>query len=81
MESSASIIIVTYNSAHTISDCILSVVKTLRSQDDVMVIDNNSQDNTLELLDQLRPNLPENIAFIPGWAGNSYEVFVNAMHI
>ncbi|TDI79757.1 MAG: glycosyltransferase [Caldithrix sp.] len=65
MESSASIIIVTYNSAHTISDCILSVVKTLRSQDEVMVIDNNSQDNTLELLARLRPNLPENIHILP----------------
>ena len=65
MESSASIIIVTYNSAHTISDCILSVVKTLRSQDEVRVIDNNSQDNTLELLDRLRPNLPETIHILP----------------
>ena len=53
MNSGASVIIVAFNSSSTIADCLDSVVYTLRPQDEVLVIDNHSQDNTLEIIEQL----------------------------
>jgi len=49
---SASIIIVTYNSSNTIKNCINSVLETIRINDEVIVVDNNSTDNTLEIIKQ-----------------------------
>lgn len=44
--SPATIVIVTYNSAATISPCITSVISTLRPDDRLVVVDNASRDNT-----------------------------------
>ncbi|MBS1719864.1 MAG: glycosyltransferase family 2 protein [Armatimonadetes bacterium] len=50
-----SIIIVTYNSAPTIQECLRSVFDTLRSCDEVIVVDNASEDATLNLVATLDP--------------------------
>ena len=62
MNSGASVIIVTFNSSSTIADCLGSVVNTLGPQDEVLVIDNHSQDNTLEIIEQLNFS-PEKVKF------------------
>ncbi len=64
MNSGASVIIVTFNSSSTIADCLGSVVNTLRPQDEVLVIDNDSQDNTLEIIEQLNLS-PEKVKVLP----------------
>jgi len=64
MNSGASVIIVTFNSSSTIADCLGSVVNTLRPQDEVLVIDNDSQDNTLEIIEQLNFS-PEKVKVLP----------------
>lgn len=53
MNFGASVIIVSFNSSSTIAECLDSVVNTLRPQDEVLVIDNHSQDNTLEIIERL----------------------------
>lgn len=45
-EKSASIIMLTYNSAKTISKCLQSVSENLRDIDEVIIVDNNSEDKT-----------------------------------
>lgn len=64
MNSGASVIIVTFNSSSTIAECLESVVDTLRPQDEVLVIDNDSQDNTLEIIEQLNLS-PEKVKVLP----------------
>ncbi|MFQ5651710.1 MAG: glycosyltransferase [bacterium] len=53
MSPGAAIIIVTFNSSTTIEACLASVLVTLRPVDEVFVIDNNSSDNTLDLVHPL----------------------------
>ncbi|MFQ5641250.1 MAG: glycosyltransferase [bacterium] len=50
MKPGCSIIIVTYHSAKTISTCLASVLNTLRRNDEIIVIDNHSADQTAEIL-------------------------------
>ena len=47
-----SIIIVSYNNKELLNDCLLSIFKTFPSQEklEVIVVDNNSADNTIEFL-------------------------------
>lgn len=63
MSPGASVVIVTYNSAATIADCLLSVATSLGPQDEAVVIDNNSQDATLETIREL--DLPSKIRVLP----------------
>lgn len=49
----ASIIILTYNSAATIENCLNSVKQSLRSGDEVIIVDNNSRDNTIRLTNEI----------------------------
>lgn len=49
----ASVVIVTYNSAATIEACVASVLDTLNPTDEVIVVDNASQDRTPEVLQDL----------------------------
>ncbi len=73
-QQSASIIIVTYNSSKTISSCIKSLKKTLREYDEVVVVDNNSQDNTTKIIEKTIKKskrfklikLKENVGFSEG---------------
>ena len=53
MNSGASVIIVTFNSASSITDCLTSVMGTLRPDDEILIIDNNSQDETLQIIEQI----------------------------
>lgn len=52
-ERACSIIIVTYNSEKDISNCINSLENTLRNNDEVIIIDNNSNDNTVRILKEV----------------------------
>ncbi len=61
---SVSIIIVTYNSAATLGPCLSSVLATLRQGDDVVVVDNNSRDATLEVAASLASTLTPGIMSI-----------------
>jgi GT2 family glycosyltransferase/tetratricopeptide (TPR) repeat protein len=45
------IVIVTHNSAQTIVACLQSVGQTMRSQDEVVLVDNDSKDQTLRLVE------------------------------
>jgi GT2 family glycosyltransferase len=58
----ASITIVTYNSAATIGPCLASVLATLRRGDDVVIVDNNSRDATVEIVASLTSALAPGIA-------------------
>ena len=51
-ENSASIIILTYNSAKTISKCLQSVHENLRNTDEIIIVDNNSEDNTCSIVEK-----------------------------
>ncbi|MFQ5708114.1 MAG: glycosyltransferase [bacterium] len=57
MNAGASVIIVTYNSAQTIRTCLVSVANTIRPEDEVLIIDNNSSDNTVEIIAQVQSEL------------------------
>ncbi len=46
-----SIILVTYNSEETILDCLLSVDGNLRRNDEVIVVDNSSNDKTIQIIE------------------------------
>ncbi len=83
----ASIIIVTYNSSKTISSCLKSLKKTLREYDEVVIVDNNSQDNTTKIIEKTIKKSKqfklikskENIGFSEGCnvgIRNSYNPFV-----
>ncbi|MDD2850961.1 MAG: glycosyltransferase [Desulfuromonadaceae bacterium] len=50
-----SIVVVTYNSASTIYNCLLSLLGTLEQGDEVAVIDNHSSDDTLAIIHSLKP--------------------------
>lgn len=47
----STVVIVTYNSANTIASCLESLVCAVRSGDRVVVIDNNSRDETCKIAD------------------------------
>ena len=53
-----SVIVVTYNSEKYINNCIQSTVKALSQFEDyeIIVIDNNSSDQTIAILEQNRIN-------------------------
>ncbi len=48
-----SVVVLTYNSAKTIGSCLASVLKTLGPEDELIVVDNNSRDDTVERVDKL----------------------------
>ena len=47
-----SIIIPTFNEEKYIGDCLLSLIKQIEEADEIIVVDNNSQDKTLEIVDK-----------------------------
>ncbi|KAF0219374.1 MAG: family 2 glycosyl [Geobacteraceae bacterium] len=73
-DSSASIIILTFNSEKTIANCLSSVARHLRPDDEVIVVDNASEDATVEFvkrfLDGKKPfrlmENPTNLGFSAG---------------
>lgn len=65
METGAAIIIVTFNSEQTICDCLSSVVETLRPCDEVLIVDNNSKDNTVKLIQPFLKPSSGKIKFFP----------------
>ena len=48
LNDAASVIILTYNSSNTISNCLINAIKYLREDDEIIVVDNNSADATVE---------------------------------
>lgn len=48
-----SVVILTYNSLSTLSTCIQSVLETIGTRDEVIVVDNNSVDGTRSYLEQM----------------------------
>ena len=53
--SGASVIVLTYNSMETIEACVESVLRTLREEDELIVVDNASRDETVaRVADRLR---------------------------
>ena len=65
MENGAAIIIVTYNSGKTIACCLHSVLETLRPCDEVLIIDNHSQDNTVKQIQRFLKPSSGRVKFFP----------------
>lgn len=69
-----SVVIVTYNSSATIEACLLSALRTLGPDDEVIVVDNASSDETCEIVESLARQDPrltllrsaENLGFSEG---------------
>ncbi|WP_028950557.1 glycosyltransferase family 2 protein [Sulfurihydrogenibium subterraneum] len=89
-----SIIIITYNSSQTILNCLESIKSSLlTAQDEIIIFDNNSKDNTVELVENFKEankqiNIkliknPENIGYSRAinravdLSQNQYLVFLN----
>lgn len=53
-----SIVILTYNSSDTIETCVESVLSTIRPEDEVLLVDNASRDETPRILDALAKRDP-----------------------
>ncbi len=74
----ASITIVTYNSAATIGPCLASVLATLRGGDDVVIVDNNSRDATLEIAASLTSALaPGTVKIIANRTNQGFSIATN----
>ncbi|MFA5389396.1 MAG: glycosyltransferase, partial [Candidatus Omnitrophota bacterium] len=52
-----SVIVVTYNRADMLKDALLSLTAQTRLPDEVLVVDNNSSDNTREVVDNFNHGL------------------------
>jgi len=57
-DQAATIVVVTYNSSKTIVACLESLARTMRPGDQVIVVDNLSQDTTCALVQKLQSGLP-----------------------
>lgn len=84
----ASIIIVNYNGADLLRECLASLLKTEYSSFEIIMVDNNSSDNSIKLVNEEFPlckviRLPENKGFALGnnigstYAKGKYLVFLN----
>lgn len=67
MKNNISVVIVTYNSATTINSCLNSII-SLNSGVEIVVVDNNSQDETVKILQGFKDKItlvisPENLGF------------------
>jgi len=51
---SVSIIIVTYNSENTIQDLLISLKRSISEKDEVIIVDNASEDKTLEIVERFK---------------------------
>jgi len=90
---SFSVIVVTYNSESTIEDLLISLKESISRKDEVIVIDNNSNDRTLQLVREFKNkynfenlkivSLSENLGYSAAvnkgvdLSRNDYIVFVN----
>ncbi|MFQ3549584.1 MAG: glycosyltransferase, partial [Armatimonadota bacterium] len=86
-----SIIITTYNSEKTITQCLDAIALTIRPNDEVVVVDNNSRDKTVEIVRNYTKQYPqiklieskENLGFSAGTnlgienSTNPYVVLLN----
>ena len=78
-----SILIVTYHSATTIKDCLLSLQEQTFTDFEVIVVDNNSTDNTKKMIDSVNKGLSYPIATFYltenlGFAGGNQYAFERA---
>ncbi|GAB6072195.1 hypothetical protein JCM14244_05720 [Venenivibrio stagnispumantis] len=89
IEQNVSIIIVTYNNEDTIYQCLDSVSRNMRKDDEVIIVDNNSRDNTLNIVKSFNDkrikilSLNENIGYSAGinrgieYAKYDFYIFLN----
>lgn len=72
---SVSVIVITFNSSSTIKDCLASLGEQTRKDFEVILVDNNSHDNTSEVVEYIKPvldfplktfNLDRNTGFAGG---------------
>jgi|GEM_PF-1640784 len=91
IDRSASIVVVTYNSEKDINNCLKSLSFTLRSKDEVIIVDNHSADNTVATVKEFIKGKPafrliagqENLGFSAGTnkgikeAKNAYVIMLN----
>ena len=54
---SVSVIVITFNSSSTIKDCLASLGEQTRKDFEVILVDNNSHDNTSEVVEYIKPVL------------------------
>ena len=69
-----SIIIVTFNSQDCIDNCISSISKNYKKNYEIIIIDNNSSDNTIEII---KKNINSNIKFIQNKRNYGFTKAVN----
>ena len=69
-----SIIIVTFNSQDCIKNCISSISKNYKKNYEIIIIDNNSSDNTIEII---KKNINSNIKFIQNKRNYGFTKAVN----
>jgi GT2 family glycosyltransferase/capsular polysaccharide biosynthesis protein len=72
----ATIVIVTYNSAETIVPCLVSLKRTLREKDEVVIVDNASKDETSNLVRQHTRDLKQ-FQIIPNNTNRGYAAAAN----
>jgi len=65
MQSGTAIVVVTFNSAATICACLKSALATLGPDDEVIVVDNHSQDDTLAEIQKARAGEPGTVRVLP----------------
>ena len=71
-----SVIIVTFNNQDDIKKCINSVVPQIHSWDEIVIVDNNSKDNTVEIINSIKRNI-KNIKIIKNSKNNGFAIAVN----
>ncbi|WP_297446466.1 glycosyltransferase [Desulfurobacterium sp.] len=75
--SSVSVIIVTYNSEKYIYNCLKSLLNTLNAEDEIVVVDNNSEDKTVEIVNSIAKESPISIKLVSFQENLGYSRAVN----
>ncbi|OMH40457.1 glycosyltransferase [Desulfurobacterium indicum] len=74
---SVSVIIVTFNSENIIAGCLSSLVSELRKEDEIIIVDNNSEDKTVEVVKKFASNSPVSIKVLKMNENEGYSRAIN----
>ncbi|WP_456395467.1 glycosyltransferase [Desulfurobacterium sp.] len=74
---SVSVIIVTFNSESIITGCLSSLVSELKEGDEIIIVDNNSEDRTVELVKKFASGSPVSIKILEMDKNEGYSRAVN----